>query len=346
MVEFGGRIRASLPSRTTGAAEIIGRTIIGAAASLLSGGVGGPRLIVLHYHRVLDGPEPMFSGLLVDRAAFTEQMAALSGAFNVLPLAEALARLPSGSLPHRAVAVTFDDGYADNFHIALPILQQFGLTATFFIATDFLDGGCMFNDLVLEACRCVPVGNWRTGVDEIGRLEVTLDQDRPAVAEIIVEKLKYLDMERRMVIAHRLLESVDAEPPQLMMTSAEVMGLRNAGMDIGAHTAAHPILAKLSDEEARREIDDGRRRLEELLDMRVPLFAFPNGEPGTDYSARDVALVRELGFDGAVSTAPGCAGTDADLFQVPRIGPWDQSRWRMSLRMLQSYATGRAHAAC
>jgi peptidoglycan/xylan/chitin deacetylase (PgdA/CDA1 family) len=288
----------------------------------------------------------MFSGLLVDRSAFTEQMAALSGAFNVLPLAEALARLPSGSLPRRAVAVSFDDGYADNFHIALPILRKFGLTATFFIATDFLDGGCMFNDMVLEACRHAPVGNWGTGVDEIGRLEVTSDRDRPVLAEKITGKLKYLDMERRMAISQRLLESVGAEPPQLMMTSAEVMELRNAGMDIGAHTAAHPILAKLSDKEARNQIDDGRCRLEELLGMRVPLFAFPNGVPGRDYCARDVALVRELGFDGAVSTAPGCVGTDADLFQVPRIGPWDQSRWRMSLRMLQTYATGRAHVTC
>jgi hypothetical protein len=58
----------------------------------------------------------------------------------------------------------------------------------------------------------------------------------------------------------------------------------------------------------------------------------------------DVALFQELGFDGAVPTALGCAGINAELFQIPRIGPWDRARWRMSLRLLQCYAMGRTYA--
>ena len=73
--------------------------------------------------------------------------------FNVISLADGVAGLKRGCLPPRALSITFDDGYRDNHDIALPILLQLGLPATFFVATGFLDGGRMFNDTVIEAVR-------------------------------------------------------------------------------------------------------------------------------------------------------------------------------------------------
>ena len=73
--------------------------------------------------------------------------------FNVLPLALAVERLRQGDLPARALAITFDDGYADNAEVAAPILERLGLPATFFVTTGFLQGGCMWNDRVIEALR-------------------------------------------------------------------------------------------------------------------------------------------------------------------------------------------------
>lgn len=314
---------------------------IRSAASLLSGSPTGSRLLVLHYHRVLEMPDPMFAGMLVERDAFAAQMTALANNFRVLALSEAISRLRAGSLPRRAVAITFDDGYADNFHVALPILQQHGLTATFFIATDYLDGGCMFNDMVFEACRQAPPGKWDTQVPALGHLQVGADASRPALALSIIGKLKYLDANQRLTASRRLLDSTGARQPLLMMTSREVVKAFNAGMEIGAHTASHPILARVSDEEARREIDAGRNRLEALTGAKVPLFAYPNGVPGKDYRQRDVALVRELGFAAAVTTAPGCAGGDADLFQIPRIGSWDRTALKTSLRLVKALALSR-----
>jgi peptidoglycan/xylan/chitin deacetylase (PgdA/CDA1 family) len=322
---------------------MIARAATRSVAGLLASGAGSSRLIVLHYHRVLEAPDPMFTGMLVERAAFAEQMAALAEYFRVLPLSEALARLRQGDLPRRAVAVTFDDGYADNFHVAMPILQQFGLTATFFVATDYLDGGCMFNDMIFEACRHAPAGAWDTQVTKLGTLQVTAESQRPALALSIIGKLRYLDPEQRLSASRTLLDSTGARPPLLMMTSREIVKAFNAGMEIGAHTASHPILATLSDAEARREIEAGRNRLESLLGAKVPLFAYPNGVPGTDYSRRDVELVRQLGFAGAVTTAPGCAGRRADRFQIPRIGTWDPTRTRTVLRLLACYALNRRY---
>ena len=125
---------------------------------LLSPGGARARLTVLIFHRVHPGQDAMFPGEM-HAATFRERMGWVREWFNVLPLDEAVAALARGTLPARALAITFDDGYADNFTVALPILQQLGLPATFFIATGFLDGGRMWNDTVIEAMRA------RTGAD-------------------------------------------------------------------------------------------------------------------------------------------------------------------------------------
>ena len=121
------------------------------------------------------------------------------------------------------------------------------------------------------------------------------------------------------------------------MTGRQVLALRTAGMQVGAHTVHHPILATLSEADAADEIDRSRDALQMLLGERVGLFAYPNGKPGTDYLPNlHPRLVRELGFDAAVSTAWGASRTGDDLFQIKRFTPWDRGRWRFGLRLAQN----------
>ena len=110
------------------------------------------RLLILIYHRVRPQPDPMFPGE-VDAHRFDRQMALLRRHCHPLPLRAAIAGLAEGSLPARAVAVTFDDGYADNASVALPILGRHGIPATFFITAGYLDGGRMWNDSIIETIR-------------------------------------------------------------------------------------------------------------------------------------------------------------------------------------------------
>src|SRR5262245_11681351 len=113
--------------------------------NLLSPAGARARLGVLIYHRTLRSADPLLSDE-VDEARLASQMAFLASEFNVLTLGEGCERLTRGALPARAVAVTFDDGYADNVQVALPILRSIGVRATFFVATGYSDGGIMFND--------------------------------------------------------------------------------------------------------------------------------------------------------------------------------------------------------
>jgi len=104
-------------------------------------------------------------------------------------------------------------------------------------------------------------------------------------------------------------------------------------MEIGGHTVRHPILTELPDDEAEREIAHGREALRQLTGAPVEVFAYPNGRPGRDYDARHVALVRQLGFRCAVSTAPGVVRPGDDELQWPRFTPWDNTAARWLARL-------------
>lgn len=299
------------------------------------------RLSVLIFHRVLAEPDPLFPEELTS-AGFAELCGWLSRWFNVLPLPDAVQRLREGRLPPRAAALTFDDGYADNHDVALPVLQRAGLPCTFFVAVGFLDGGRMWNDSVIEAVR----GTRSTRLEiadllpGLLPLPCTSPAERRASIEQIIARTKYLEPAERLVQVSRIAERAGAAlPDNLMMTREQVRALHRAGMTIGAHTVNHPILARLPAAEARREVEDGKHELERIIDAPVRLFAYPNGKPGVDYNAESVAIVKAAGFDAAVSTAWGVATAASDPMQLPRFTPWDRTPRRFALRMLHNMRT-------
>jgi peptidoglycan/xylan/chitin deacetylase (PgdA/CDA1 family) len=159
-----------------------------------------------------------------------------------------------------------------------------------------------------------------------------------AIARIL-PALKYLEPAERLRQAAAIAERVGARlPDDLMMTESQVRELHRNGIEIGAHTLNHPILARVDDAVARHEIVASRDRLQEMIGAPVTSFAYPNGGPGKDYTGRDVALAREAGFRLAVSTAWGAATPQRDPFQVPRVAPWDRTSLRFGLRLARAYA--------
>ena len=292
------------------------------------------RLSILIFHRVLPEPDPLFPNEMHARR-FHEVCAWLKSWFNVLPLDQAVKHLRSGALPDRAACITFDDGYADNCRVALPILQRHGLSATFFVATGFLNGGRMWNDTIVETIRGTTAPILDFFSLGLGVYPVSAIDDKKTAIAALISQIKYRPDAERISITEQLAHLAQVQLPQdLMMTAHEVKAMRHAGMQIGAHTVSHPILARLTDEQARQEIGDSKIFLEQLLGERVGLFAYPNGKPGEDYSPQTVEVVSSLGFDAAVSTQWGASRMGSDLLQIKRFTPWDQSRLRFGARML------------
>jgi peptidoglycan/xylan/chitin deacetylase (PgdA/CDA1 family) len=304
--------------------------------NLLSRGGSHGRLSILIYHRVAAQPDPLFPDEC-DAQRFDQQMRQLVGGFNIIPLSEAVRALARGTLPPRAACITFDDGYADNAEVALPILQRHGLPATFFVAAGFLDGGRMWNDTVIELVRRAPGESFDLSKVGLGRFEIgDVAQRRQAIINLI-DKLKYLPIEARQAKVDEMCALIPVVPPDnLMMTSDQLRALHAAGMEIGGHTVNHPILARTEDSVASTEIGNGKEMLEDIIRGQVRLFAYPNGKPGRDYMRQHPEMVKRLGFDAAVSTAYGTATLGSDVYQLPRFTPWDRSTLRFTLRMAQN----------
>lgn len=304
------------------------------AAGWLSPAGPRARLSILIYHRV----RPEWDELDPESPSATEfelQIRALQTHFNVLPLSEAVRRLGSGTLPARAACVTFDDGYADNAEVALPILRRLGVPATFFIATGYLNGGRMFNDTVIGAIRRIASPTLALDDPRIGTLDLSSVVAKRAAIKRILGVWRYLCPTERLARADAL--GARAKLPSestLMLRDEQVRELHLAGMEIGAHTATHPMLSAIPITEARAEIASGRRYLESLLQEPVRLFAYPNGRPHLDYGEEHVGLLRDMGFDAAVSTAAGVATSSTDPFQLPRSTPWDRDPFRFSTRLV------------
>lgn len=308
--------------------------------SLLSPAGARARLTVLIFHRVLGETDPLFPDE-VDAARFDELLGWVKSWFNVLPLDTAVQQLHEGRLPARAAALSFDDGYADNHDVALPLLRRHGLPCSFFVATGFLNGGRMWNDTLIEAVRrsTLPVLDLRglqdAKGDDLGQHVLGGTSARRELLGRLIVRAKYLPPEPRLACVDAIAARAEVRPPDdLMMTSEQVRALRHAGMQIGAHTVSHPILATLDAAQATDEIARGRDTLQQMLGERVGLFAYPNGKPGIDYLP-DVhpGIVRELGFDAAVSTRWAAAGRGDDVFQIPRFTPWDRNRFKFGLRL-------------
>lgn len=308
-------------SASTRLAAFVMRNALGLFGKLVSS-----RLSILIFHRVHAEQDSLFPHE-PDAGRFDSMMRYVAATYCVLPLGEAIDHLAQGTLPPRSLVITFDDGYADNAEVALSILQRHGLRATFFVSSGFLDGGRMWNDSVIECLRACPHDSIDLEVFGLGRRSLNGAVQRRQVIDALLPRIKYLTLAGReeAIAGLQRLCLVNEQPQSLMMSSEQVKSLHRAGMEIGAHTVNHPILASLAAHEAEYEIGEGRRRLQAIIDAPIDVFAYPNGRPGQDYGPSHVGMVKSLGFRGAVSTAPGVGQTGDDLFQLPRFTPWGRN---------------------
>ncbi|MET0116115.1 MAG: polysaccharide deacetylase family protein [Sedimenticola sp.] len=299
--------------------------------------VSRKRLSILIYHRVHETNDPLVRNA-IDRQVFDWQMRVISGAFNVLDLADAVSLMKSGSLPPRSLAITFDDGYADNYEVALPVLQKYDLTATFFVSSGYLNGGRMWNDSIIETVRTLPDGIFDLSSHGLGIFNISSITDRRLCFQQIIDDVKHMPYEKRLEVVESISRHARSSlPDDLMMTSSQLKQLSDSGMTVGGHTVSHPILSMLEADTARDEIIQGKRALESILGKEIDLFAYPNGRPGTDYSDEHVNLVKGAGFKLAVSTAKGVSDIDTDLYQLKRFTPWDRTPGKFMARLIANY---------
>jgi peptidoglycan/xylan/chitin deacetylase (PgdA/CDA1 family) len=154
----------------------------------------------------------------------------------------------------------------------------------------------------------------------------------------ILEYLWSMDSEKREVAIHRLgeqlevVEVTNTETPRLMLSWEEVSEISRNGIQFGAHTVTHPILAKLTVEEARQEIIRSKRMIDDVLKGAVTAFAYPVGRRN-DFTETTKALVEEAGFCCGLTMVFGSNDVETDLYEMRRIVPWDEGYDTFGLRL-------------
>jgi len=301
--------------------------------SLLAGCTRRKKLIVLTYHRIFCELDEMYPGE-VDMVKFTWQMELLKRYFNVLPLADAIDHLEMGTLPPKAVCISFDDGYQSCYTEVLPVLQGFDFSACFFIVSSALEQKAMWNDSIVEAVRVI--SGDVLDLKYLG-LDVYPLDNRAEAAKAIVASVKYLPFLERNEVCQKIVDLSAVSMPSLMLTKEQVVEMQSVGMEIGGHTMNHPILKNLTLSDAELEIRNNKLDLEQILDAPVRFFAYPNGRLGEDYDLEHADIVEACGYEAALTTDWGCIDKKSNLWQLPRFTPWDNSPLGFMLRMLIGY---------
>lgn len=314
-----------------------------------------PRVVILLYHRVVEVPsDPQL--LSVTPQHFVEHLEILrKWGYRILPLQQLVQTLRNRSLPHRAVVLTFDDGYSDNLWKAKPLLERYDVPATVFVTAGYvgenkvfwwdelsrllLRSGTLPNILKLSlkgSCYQWELGkaaHWSDDDYNCNRYWNVMAEDYPSSRHRIYHNLCQLLID----ISHAERDAVLAEladwaggqvtmpSEDFTLTTDQLTELAEGKLiDIGAHTVTHPILADLPLEAQREEIFSSKKRLEDILGERISCFSYPFGRRG-DYTGDTVRLVRDAGFDCACSNFPCLVTPKSDPYQLPRFlgRDWD-----------------------
>ena len=293
-------------------------------------------LVVLTYHRIAERGTNRFYDPVISAApqSFRAQVAWLHDRMRVLTLGDLDAWIQAGTpCTEPAALVTFDDGYRDNFDIAVPILKELNVPATFFIPTGFLESPKLpWWDHVAYVIKKTPRRRLelrRSPNGDDPPLVVKLDSiSRDAAITTIIRSI----LDESISDLHWFLEQLTAQgevavPAEslnraLFMSWEQVRELADSGgqLTIGSHAHGHHNLAKLDLESQQRELVVSKQILEERLGLAVTALAYPFGWPST-YTQTTKMAARESGYRLGFASRAGVNHPGIlDPFEIKRLG--------------------------
>ncbi|MFQ5918536.1 MAG: polysaccharide deacetylase family protein [Thermoplasmata archaeon] len=309
--------------------------------------------VILEYHRTSDvAPDP--HGISVSPQRFAEHMEVISRRYAPTTLVGMSEALRGGRIAPNSVAVTFDDGYADNLLNAKPILESQGIPATFFVTVGYVEDQrefwwdelerCLLEATSLPARLELETGGrpYRRNLGDSRGVPSKTDASywrwdlsvkkpptpRHRAYRELHAKLRSLPPSRRERLLDELksqagLRREPAREEYRPLTPAELRELDRGDLaEVGAHGVTHSVLARLPLEDQGEEIEGGKARLERLLGRRVNLFSYPFGGK-RDFTAKTARIVREAGFEAVCTSRQGKVVRTTDPLLLPRVFIYD-----------------------
>ena len=282
-------------------------------------------LQILTYHRVNDERDPFFPAISTEQ--FSRQMEYLSVNWSLLSVEEGVKRLKDNDLPERAVAVTFDDGYRDNYVSAYPILRRYHVPATIFLASGAIGSNKMiWHDRVFRTFRETKLAALEGFPGISGELSLrNVEDKRYAQGQVLKLLWELGDDERNAKIAY-LEERLGIDQKEialgLMLGWDEITEMAAAGVSFGSHTISHPVLPTLPGCQLYEEIVESKKLIESKIKCTITGFAYPVGRR-QDFNDHVKKVVKEAGYKYAVTTVFGVNEPGQEVFELRRGTPWE-----------------------
>lgn len=294
-----------------------------------------PACTIFRYHRVNENRDPFFDALPTSQ--FCAQMEYLSQHFHLISL-DQLASGQVSSNGHRcSVAITFDDGYRDNFVHAFPILKKMGIPATIFLTTGYIDSGQLpWYDQVRLAFKLTTERIF--SLQAMGGPSIPMDGERGRLKamQLALNWLRITGDSNRLSWLPELFKSLrvpdELNLPATMLDWNEIRQMAREGISFGAHTVTHPALGSLSVPRLQDEIFGSKRTVEDRLQVQVSHFAYPFGKP-VDFGSDAKRVVKAAGFQTAVTTISGVNEPDQDLLELKRFDLNEPDRGLFGLKL-------------
>ena len=270
-------------------------------------------LTVLNYHRI-DNPyntgfDTFRPNISATPEMFATQMDYLIRNYNVISGSELVSFIKhQKKLPANAAIITFDDGYLDNYTNAYPILKARNLPAIIFLAADYIETNKPFYWDWIAKC----FHQTRKDAADLPNFGLHTWQDQPTRDRVMlgwIETLKKLPELEKQTMLKRLPEILDVSVLNsafngLMISWAQAREMSDHGIEMGGHTASHPILTRIALDEVTTELSKSKKRIEDKVGKPVLSFAYPNGQ-STDFNDEIVERVSKAGYDAAFTLLSG-----------------------------------------
>jgi peptidoglycan/xylan/chitin deacetylase (PgdA/CDA1 family) len=240
------------------------------------------QVAILLYHRVCPRNDN-WSLRPLSPESFERQMEYFCRNYEIIRLDKLVEHIRQAkALPEKALVITFDDGYKDNYLYAYPILKKYHIPATIFLTTGHIGSSKLFwFDEIRYVIQLTPFSQLE--FDKLGSYPLRTDIDKFRVSHIVIERLKKLPDERKRALIKKLINTCRVDIPAnlgkgLLLSWGEVREMHDDGVAFGAHSVNHPVLTNLPLEEAKKEIIQSKKDIEEKLGQPVTAFSYPNGD--------------------------------------------------------------------
>ncbi len=297
------------------------------------------KVAILCYHRFAS---PSWADGAIPANLFEAHLKYLKERFTVIPLKTLSSLASESGRVKNPAALTVDDGYGDFLKVAVPLLEKYELPATLFVTTRFVDGEIW---LWPDILRYTLLKTEKAAFDVFGDgsgIPLRTPNEKGKVYLNLVEICKKVSESDKFAfleeLARRLDVTVPALPPEeFRPVSWDALRRLNKDLfEIGSHTLTHPILSRVPIAQAKTEIEESKRRIEEALEREVTTFAYPNGTRG-DYAQEHKDILKQCGYQVAVTTNFGFSTAETDPFEMNRMGAaYDLPRFAKSMSGFES----------